>query len=702
MRGRKSPGSSRPNRTRPSANTLARLGVLSIFICMIAAAVSVGSAARLNGGKRAVPAKASSETPALSIHPDKDNALKATLPSVALPLTPAFALQAIPTPSIETYNCQTQAPQDVFELGDSVCARATGVRAAAFPEFKWRVSWVDPAGLIENTDLAEVDTATEYDYDLPATDTSNRGSDGGILVNNRGTWRVNLTRASGAIYATASFIVRNAANPVADIYVQKFVGTSTGTVGAGNPIKFIVVVANIGPNDAANVHLADSLPANTSLASFSQVDGPTCVEGASPQDCTITTLASGARAEFEAIYIAGATAGVVSTTASATTATTELDANNNVGTGSFEVTAGGGSETACALECPNDIIALANSYEGTTHGAVVNFGSAEVFGSCGAVTASPTSGSFFPVGQTTVSVSSATGGGSCSFTVTVTEDPPPTISCPAGVSATAEGCTAEVSAEDLGTPTTSGGTGTVNVTSTRSDSQPLTAPFNVGVTTITYTATDAVGRLATCAQTVTVAAGNDTANPTITAPLDLTLSSGNSGGSCGLVISEAQLGTAEAADDGCTVSVSRTGVPAGNFFPVGTTTVTWKATDGAGKTATATQNVTVVEDTPPSIEAPPNATYTCLSEVPAASPAAARRRTTAASPSSPSPSRAPASATRRARSSSRARSRRPTRRATRPAPCRPSPWLTARRRPSRSSATRRSRTSATRPSTTPA
>jgi hypothetical protein len=64
-------------------------------------------------------------------------------------------------------------------------------------------------------------------------------------------------------------------------------------------------------------------------------------------------------------------------------------------------------------------------------------------------------------------------------------------------------------------------------------------------------------------------------------------------------------------------------VPPGNFFPVGTTTVTWKATDGAGKTATATQTVTVTEDTPPSIEAPPDASYTCESQVPAASPSQA-------------------------------------------------------------------------------
>jgi uncharacterized repeat protein (TIGR01451 family) len=588
---------------------------------MIAAAVSIGSAARLNGGKRAVPAPAASEGAAPSIHPDKDGAVKAALPSVAVPLTPAFALQAAPTPSIETYNCATGVAQTVFNLNDQVCARATGVPAVAFPEFSWRVSWVDPVGLIEESDTANVNTATEYSYALPDVDISNRGDQGGITVNNRGTWRVNLTRASGAIYATAYFTVRSTERPVSDVYVQKFAATANSSVASGSPIKFIVVVTNTGPNDAANVALADSLPAAASLASFSQVAGPSCLP-ADSQTCTIGTLARGDRAEFEAIYIAGGATGTYETTASATTDTAELDTDNNTGTGSFNIAAGG-ADNSCALECPNDIIAVANAFQGTTHGAIVNFGSAESFGSCGAVTASPTSGTFFAVGSTTVSVSSATGGGSCSFTVTVTEDPPPTISCPAGVSATAEGCSAEVSAQDLGTPTTSGGTGTVTVVASRSDSQPLSAPFSVGLTTITYTATDATGRTTSCTQTVTVTAGNDTANPTITAPPNLTLSTGNSGGSCGLVVNESQLGTAEATDDGCTVNVTRTGVPAGNFFPVGTTTVTWTATDGAGKTATATQTVTVVEDTPPSIAAPENATYTCLSEVPAASPSQA-------------------------------------------------------------------------------
>jgi hypothetical protein len=43
-------------------------------------------------------------------------------------------------------------------------------------------------------------------------------------------------------------------------------------------------------------------------------------------------------------------------------------------------------------------------------------------------------------------------------------------------------------------------------------------------------------------------------------------------------------------------------------FPVGTTVVTWSATDAAGNTGTATQRVTVVDTTAPAVMAPPDIT----------------------------------------------------------------------------------------------
>jgi hypothetical protein len=170
----------------------------------------------------------------------------------------------------------------------------------------------------------------------------------------------------------------------------------------------------------------------------------------------------------------------------------------------------------------------------------------------------------------------------------------------------------------------------VSISGVRSDGEELTATFPLGTTLITWTVTDSVGLTASCTQRIIVnpfGCGNDTENPTITAPADIVLDTPpNISGNCGFVIGESQLGTATAADN-CTVNVSRTGVPAGNFFPVGVTTITYTATDSAGNTATDTQTVTVRDLTAPIIEAPPDASYTCMSEVPAASPSQATRGT---------------------------------------------------------------------------
>ena len=116
------------------------------------------------------------------------------------------------------------------------------------------------------------------------------------------------------------------------------------------------------------------------------------------------------------------------------------------------------------------------------------------------------------------------------------------------------------------------------------------ATFPVGITTVTYTATDATGNTATATQTVTVV---DTPPPTITPPADINLSSSD-----GNPVS-ANIGTATAMDlvDGV-VSVTNN-APA--TFPVGITTVTYTATDVAGNNATATQTIIVMVAAEPTL-----------------------------------------------------------------------------------------------------
>ncbi len=83
---------------------------------------------------------------------------------------------------------------------------------------------------------------------------------------------------------------------------------------------------------------------------------------------------------------------------------------------------------ACTLTCPANI--TTNAAPGLC-GANVSF-AASSSGLCGPVTYTPASGSFFPVGTTTVNVTTGAGP-SCSFTVTVVDNVAPTIVCPANM-----------------------------------------------------------------------------------------------------------------------------------------------------------------------------------------------------------------------------------------------------------------------------
>lgn len=143
----------------------------------------------------------------------------------------------------------------------------------------------------------------------------------------------------------------------------------------------------------------------------------------------------------------------------------------------------------CTLTCPANIT---QSNDPNQCGAVVNYPPPTTTGGCGTVTATPASGSFFPIGTTTVTVTS-TAGPTCTFTITVNDTQPPTITCPSNIAL----C----------------GSQAVSFTVTASDNCPgltlVSVPasgsvFPVGITTVTSTATDAAGNTATCTFTVNI------------------------------------------------------------------------------------------------------------------------------------------------------------------------------------------------------
>ena len=123
------------------------------------------------------------------------------------------------------------------------------------------------------------------------------------------------------------------------------------------------------------------------------------------------------------------------------------------------------------------------------------------------------------------------------------------------------------------------------------------AEFPLGITTVTYIATDESGNSDTCSFTVTVV--DETAPVISGCPADVIVTANNS---CKATASW----TAPTADDNCSSAVDLTSnFNPGDEFPVGTTTVTYIATDSEGNADTCSFTVTVVDETAPVISGCP-------------------------------------------------------------------------------------------------
>lgn len=93
---------------------------------------------------------------------------------------------------------------------------------------------------------------------------------------------------------------------------------------------------------------------------------------------------------------------------------------------------------------------------------------------------------------------------SCIATVTVVDETPPAITCPPDITARGNIPDSPSANVDPGTPTTTDNCSTPTVVGTRSDGQPLNAPFPFGTTIITQTASDAGNNQASWQQAITV------------------------------------------------------------------------------------------------------------------------------------------------------------------------------------------------------
>jgi len=198
----------------------------------------------------------------------------------------------------------------------------------------------------------------------------------------------------------------------------------------------------------------------------------------------------------------------------------------------------------------------------------------------------------FPVGKTTVNCTGTDVFGnsaSGSFTLTLDLTAPPTIAVPSNITQAATSAQGAV----------------VDYTVTAKDSggnslTPSCAPvsgstFPIATTTVSCSATDSFGDMATKTFTVTV---QDESPPTITVPSNLTEAATSASG--------APVTYSATASDLVDGAITPTCVPAsGSTFPLGATTVTCHATDSHGLSATPKSfTITVNDETPPQINVP--------------------------------------------------------------------------------------------------
>ncbi len=209
------------------------------------------------------------------------------------------------------------------------------------------------------------------------------------------------------------------------------------------------------------------------------------------------------------------------------------------------------------------------------------------------LTITPASGSTFPLGTTTVTLTGTDAAGNTATkttTVKVVDTRAPHLTTP----------------DNITTEATMAGGAVVSFTPTATDtgdahptvtSVPASGSvFSLGTTVVTVTASDASGNRATGTLVVTV---RDTTPPTLARPDDITAEATGSGGAH---VSWANIVATDAVDGDITAVCT----PAsGSLFPLGETTVNVVAMDAHHNAYGTTFKVTVQDTTPPTITLPP-------------------------------------------------------------------------------------------------
>jgi uncharacterized repeat protein (TIGR01451 family) len=356
-------------------------------------------------------------------------------------------------------------------------------------------------------------------------------------------------------------------------------------VQAGDDLTYMILVTNGGPDPSVNVTLSEAVPANTTFKLLSAPPGWNCTTPAVGSTgsiiCTNPSLAAGANAMFTIVVNVnpGTPPGtLISFTTNLDSSTPDPDTSNNSDTITVQVAGG-----SCTIACPANLTVNGSPAQ---CGATVNYSPPTPNGSCGAVTCTPPSGAFFPLGSSNVTCT-IVGGPSCSFIVRVVDNTPPVISCPFPITVpTARDKNFAVVDYPIATATDACGVADVVCL------PPSGSTFPLGTATVNCTARDVTNNTASCSFTVTV---NDADAPVIRCPNNITME-----------LSPAQTSAVvnyppPTATDNLPGVVATCAPPSGSTFPLGVSTVVCVAIDVTGNRATCGFSISLTGG-PPNLE----------------------------------------------------------------------------------------------------
>ena len=260
------------------------------------------------------------------------------------------------------------------------------------------------------------------------------------------------------------------------------------------------------------------------------------------------------------------------------------------------------------ISCPSTVTVTADNGEAFASG--VTLGTPTTDDNCAVDSLTNDAPANFPLGNTTVTwtVTDASNNiATCEQIVTVTDEEDPSITCTNSINQNVDigQCDAVVTYE---LPTFSDNAPGATIEQTAGLASG--SAFPIGTTTNTFVVTDASGNKTTCSFDVTII---DNEIPVIICPTNITQTADS--GQCSAIINL----TNPTALDNCSTTFTYAGTRSDNLglseaYPVGTTTISWTATDDANNTSNVCNQTVIITDNqaPTFVESlPENITVEC-------------------------------------------------------------------------------------------